>query len=93
MMKEKNMKNARNKFIVLGALMMFLVLPMRAQVFLMEEDMESNIRVVGSEFVVPAPYQGGDLDQYLPLGDGLILLTSFGGAYLLKKGRKRKKAD
>lgn len=89
MMKEKNMKNARNKFIVLGALMMFLVLPMRAQVFLMEEDVESNIRVVGSEFVVPAPYQGGDLDQYLPLGDGLLLLAGFSGAYLLRKRREK----
>jgi hypothetical protein len=87
------MKDAKNKFIVLATLLLLLVFPLRAQVFLMDDEFESNIRVGESQFVVPAPYQGGDLDQYLPLGDGLILLTSFGGAYLLKKGRKRKKAD
>lgn len=87
------MKDAKNKFIVLATLLLLLVFPLRAQVFLMDDEFESNIRVGESQFVVPAPYQGGDLDQYLPLGDGLILLTSFVGAYLLKKGRKRKKAD
>ena len=82
------MKNTRNKLIATVVLMLFLALPAHAQVFIMEEDVESNIRVVGSEFVVPVPYQGGDLDQYLPLGDGLLLLAGLGGAYLLGKRRK-----
>ena len=85
------MKDAKNKFIVLATLLM-LVFPLRAQVFLMDDEFESNIRVGESQFVVPAPYQGGDLDQYLPLGNGLLLLTSFGGAYFLKKRTKKKKS-
>ena len=56
----------------------------------MDEDVEGNIRVGESEFVVPVPYQGGDLDEYLytPLDGGWLLLTALGGAYLFKKRKK-----
>ena len=83
------MKDAKNKFIVLATLLLLLVFPLRAQVFLMDDEFESNIRVGESQFVVPAPYQGGDLDQYLPLGDGLLVLAALGGAYLLGKRKKK----
>ena len=82
------MEKTKNKFIVLEVLMLCLALPSKAQVFLMDDEFESNLRVGESEFVVPAPYQGGDLDQYLPLGDGLLLLAGFSGVYLLGKRKK-----
>jgi hypothetical protein len=85
------MKNTKNKTVVLVALMLMLARPMQAQIFIMDDEFESNIRVGESEFVVPAPYQGGDLDQYLPLGDGLLLLAGLGGAYLLGKRKKEQK--
>ena len=79
------MKKTKNRTIVLAAMMLLFALPSKAQVFIMDGEFEGNIRVGATEFVVPAPYQGGDLDQYLPLGDGLLLLVGFGGAYLLRK--------
>jgi len=82
------MKNTRNKLIATVVLMLFLALPAHAQVFIMDDEFESNMRVGESEFVVPSPYQGGDLDQFVPLGDGLLLLAGLGGAYQLKKRKK-----
>ena len=61
-----------------------------SQVFLTQEDMENSLRASApEEFVIPVPYEGGDLDQYLPLGSGVWLLAGLGGAYLLSKRRKR----
>jgi hypothetical protein len=88
---KNTMNNIRNKFVALLVMLLFAIGPVQAQVFIMDEDVEGNIRVGGSKFEVPVPYQGGDWDQYLPLGDGIMLLTALGGAYLLKK-RKDEKA-
>ena len=89
----KNMGKKKSSILIVTMLLitMLSATTLRAQVFLMEDEFESNIRVGGTEFVVPAPYQGGDLDQYLPIGDGLLLLVGMGGAYLL--GKRKKKDD
>ena len=61
-----------------------------SQIFLTQEDMENTLRAPApEEFVIPVPYEGGDADQYLPLGSGVWLLAGLGGAYLLSKRRKR----
>lgn len=93
---DNNMKKqlmAMKPMLVAALLMMVLTLhpvQVRSQVFLTDEDMESNIRVPVEDFWIPVPYQGGDADQFLPLGSGVWVLTALGGAYLLNKRRKRK---
>ena len=82
------MKNMRNRFIAIISLLLFISAPMQAQVFIMDDDQGGNIRVGESEFVVPAPYQGTDLDEYVPMGNGLFLLAGLGSIYLLKKRKK-----
>lgn len=84
------MKNTIKRFIAVIGLLLVMMCPVQAQVFIMDEDMEGNIRVGESEFVVPVPYQGTDWDEYLPIGDGVLLLTALGGAYLLRKRKKSK---
>lgn len=88
-MKNK-MKNMIKRSIAVISLLLVLTNQAQAQVFLMDEDAGGNIRVGESEFVVPVPYQGTDWDEFLPLGDGALLLTALGGAYLLKKRKKSK---
>ena len=88
-MKNK-MNNTIKRFITVIGLLLVLFGPVQAQVFIMDEDVEGNIRIKDSEFTVPVPYQGTDLDEYLPLGDGVLLLTALGGAYLLRKRKKSK---
>ena len=84
------MNNTIKRVIAVLGLLLVMFGPVQAQVFIMDEDMEGNIRLGETEFVVPVPYQGTDLDEYLPLGDGVMLLTALGGAYLLRKRKKSK---
>ena len=88
-MKNK-MNNTIKRFITVIGLLLVMFGPVHAQVFIMDEDVEGNIRIKSSEFTVPVPYQGTDWDEYLPLGDGVLLLTALGGAYLLKRRRDEK---
>ena len=85
------MKSIGKRIAVLLTLSVMTLGSLQAQVFIMDEDVGGNIRVGGSEFSVPVPYQGTDLDEYLPLGNGVWLLIALGGAYLLRK-RKDEKA-
>jgi len=89
---KNNMNNTIKRFITVIGLLLVMFGPVQAQVFIMDEDVEGNIRIKDSEFTVPVPYQGTDWDEYLytPLGDGVLLLTALGGAYLLRKRKKSK---
>ena len=87
---KNRMKNMIKRSIAVISLLLVLTNQAQAQVFLMDEDAGGNIRIGESEFVVPVPYQGTDWDEFLPLGDGVLLLTALGGAYLLKKRKKSK---
>lgn len=87
---KNTLNNLINKIVLILTVLLFSTGITQAQIFIMEEDMESNIRVGESEFTVPVPYQGGDLDEYLPLDGGWLLLAGLGGAYLLKKRKKEK---
>ena len=84
------MKNMRNKFAVILTVLLFTTGITQAQVFIMDEDLDGNRRIGSKEFTVPVPYQGTDLDEYLPLDGGWLLLAGLGGAYLLKKRKKEK---
>ena len=89
---KNRMKNMIKRSIAVIGLLLVLTNQAQAQVFIMDEDAGGNIRIAESDFVVPVPYQGTDWDEYLytPLGDGALLLTALGGAYLLRKRKKSK---
>ena len=78
----------RNKIALILTVLLFSTGITHAQIFIMEEDLEANLRNPESEFIVPVPYQGTDLDEYVPLNGGCLLLAGLGGAYLLKKRKK-----
>ena len=64
--------------------------PLSAQIFIQDEEFEGKSRTGYEDFGLVVPYQGGDIDQYLPLGDGVLALTLLGGAYLMKKKLHKK---
>ena len=86
-MKRMNRKIA----MVLVTLTLLVSVSSEAQILIMDDEFEGYIRTGYQEFELVTPYQGGDFDQYLPLGDGWLLLVGMGSAYLLKTGRKKKK--
>lgn len=82
---------------------LLLSVPTRAQVFIMDESIETG-RVRGSGDFLPdpdAPGEGqgndwggngnGETPPYAPLGGGMLILGCLGGAYLL--GRRRKEGE
>ena len=82
----------RKSFILLVT-MLFMALPMRSQVFLTQEDLDSERDGQWSDIGLIIPIHEQDFDQaeYSPLGSGIALLAALGGAYLL--GKKRREED
>lgn len=83
----------KKRFIVLLTVL-FLSLPsVFGQIIYTEEDEGYHPRQTTqtNELGVMVPMQNVDLDQWkeAPLGNGLILLASLGGTYLLAKRKKR----
>lgn len=77
------------RIIVLIVVMMLIVTcPANAQVFILDDEFEGTMRNPTEDFGLIVPIEGLDTDQYLPLGDGILLLIGFSGAYL--KGRRKK---
>jgi len=66
---------------------------LNAQIFIDDEEFEGKSRTGYEDFGLLVPYQGGDLDQYLPLSDGVLVLTLLGGAYLMRKLGKKKETE
>ena len=62
-----------------------------SQIFLMDFDQGENprdpVEVEGFWFV--APMDGQEVDQFTPVGNGVLLLAGLGGAYLLTKKKKK----
>ena len=83
--------STRKSFLMLAILAAMSLIPARvnSQIFLSDED-DASLRsgAQNIDFNLIVPYEGGDADQYLPLGDGLFVLAALGGAYLLKKRKK-----
>ena len=80
----------RNVILVL-MLLLLSVTTATAQVFILDYEFEGTMRNPTEDFGLIVPIEGLDTDQYLPLGDGLLVLAALGGGYLLKKGAKKKK--
>lgn len=84
-------------FYILLIILNLSITPLFGQMILTEEDAGINPRAGSPEpgFGVMVPVQNVTYDQweYLPLGDGLLLLAGLGGAYLLKKKRRQKSEE
>ena len=83
------MKEMMRKIVVLMAVLMLFVGPMKAQVFIADDEFEGTLRLEEDEFVLFVPNQGHDGDQFVPIGEGMLALTVLGGAYLLTKRKKK----
>lgn len=84
----RNLKKNIVVFVVMCCLMMPAVA--KAQIYIATEDEELNSDREGTQvwFQGGVPYQAGDADEFVPLGEGLLLLTGLGGTYLIAKHRK-----
>ena len=91
------MKNTtiKSRQIILSAtLLLAMLLTMAtatAQVFIMDDEFEGTMRQNTEDFGLIVPIEGLDSDQYLPLGDGLLVLVVLSGEYLMKKRKKSKR--
>ena len=75
--------------LAITTVLMLVSAPAMAQVFLDDDDQFGNrANVSQDEFGVMVPSQNAEIDQYIPLGDGFVLLSVLGGAYLIGKKRK-----
>ncbi len=79
------MKVKRNIVLVL---LLALATVAQAQIFIDDDEFEGTLRQGSSSSDLIVPYQGGDLDQFVPLGEGMLALSLLGGAYLLSKRKK-----
>ncbi len=89
----KNVKGKRimRKSIILLVTMLLMAMPMRSQVFLTQEDLDSERDGQWEDIGLIIPIHEQDFDQaepYAPVGSGIAVLAALGGAYLLGKKRK-----
>lgn len=83
------MKKLMKKTVVLLTVLFMAVVPLKAQVFIADDEFEGMMRLAESEYVLVVPQQASDADQYTPIGNGVLLLAGLGGAYLLRKRKKK----
>ena len=78
------------KILLIFSILLALAAPMRAQVFIMEEDENEFRNVFGNGEWNNIIVHGSADDQanFVPLGEAVLLLTALGGAYLVRKLKK-----
>ena len=78
------------KILLIFTLFLALAAPMRAQVFVMEEEENEFRNVFGNGEWNNIIVHGSADDQtnWVPMGGGVLLLAALGGAYLLRKRGK-----
>jgi len=86
MEKRKPMKVLRN---IMLLLLLSLTMVSKAQIFINDDEFEGALRNGKSSSILIVPIQGQQTDQYVPLGEEILLLGCLGGAYLMKKRKKR----
>ena len=82
------------KILLIFTLFLTLAAPMRAQVFIMEEDENDRVDNVfgnGQWNNIIAHGSPDDQTNWVPLGEGIMLLSALGGAYLLRKKKSNNK--
>ena len=89
-MRKNAHKMQTTRRIVAILLFMAMAFTAKAQVFMMDGDENYREPEDPAVFVnLPSNY-GMGTDYYLPVGDGIMLLTALCGAYLLNKKTKKK---
>ena len=81
------------KILLIFSILLALAAPMRAQVFIMEEDENDRVTNVfgnGERNNIIVHGSADDQTNWVPLGEGILLLSALGGAYLLRKKNKTK---
>ena len=79
------------KSLMLLVTMLLIAMPMRSQVFLTQEDLDSERDGQWEDIGLIIPIHEQDFDQaelWAPVGSGIAMLAALGGAYLLGKRRK-----
>ena len=84
------MKKMMKKIMVLLTVFVLAVGPLKAQIFIADDEFEGMMRKSDPDYILVAPMQGLTTDQFTPIGNGVLLLAGLGGAYLLTKRKKRK---
>ena len=80
------------KILLIFTLFLTLAAPMRAQVFIMEEDENQRVENVfgnGEWNNIIVHGSADDQANFVPLGEGILLLSALGGAYLLKMKKSK----
>ena len=79
------------KILLIFSILLALAAPMRAQVFIMEEDENDRVtNVFGNGVWNNIIVHGSADDQanFVPLGEAVLLLTALGCVYLVRKLKK-----
>ena len=92
----QNMNNTKErrvmrKSLMLLVTMLLMTMPMRSQVFLTQEDLDSERDGQWEDIGLIIPIHEQDFDQaepWAPVGSGIAVLAALGGAYLLGKRKK-----
>ena len=80
----------KKRVITIIMAMLMAAVPTMAQVFIMEDDESMNPRDPNGSitFNVMVPTEDTNTDQYIPLGEGVLLLSGLAGAYLLRRQKR-----
>ena len=89
-MRKNAHKTQTTRRVVAILLFMGMAFTAKAQVFMMDADDNYREPEDPAVFVNLPSNFGMGTDYYLPVGDGMLLLTSLCGAYLLNKKTKKK---
>ena len=87
------------KSLMLLVTMLLMAMPMRSQVFLTQEDLDSERDGQWQDLGLIIPIHEQDFDQaepWAPVGSGIAVLAALGGAYLggaYLLGKKRREED
>ena len=87
---KKTNKIFKGIVIVMVSLLVLLVGTAKAQVFIEDYDQSESSRAATEDFNFIVMYEGSDVDAYVPISDGVLLLVGLGGAYLLTNRKKHK---
>ena len=69
------MKSLNRKIVAVLTALLLMAGSSRAQIFITDDEFEGILRHGESEYVLVVPTQGSDADQFLPVGDGWLVLA------------------
>ena len=78
----------KKRILTIVAVLTMAITPSMAQIFLDDDDVNKARCEYDGKLGVIVPMQNDNHDQYVPVGEGLMLLTGLGFVYLLGKRKK-----